>query len=103
MANGSPQRSKSEIEADIAAARARLSGGVEDLIDQVHPKRIKERQIENAKAFAQGEFDRAKSEFKDDSGWRTDRLVLIGGSVAGVLAFLLTIRAIVSRSRRGRE
>lgn len=101
MANGSTQRSRSEIEADIAAARARLSGGVEELIDQVHPNRIKERQIENAKAFAQTEFNRAKAEIKDDeTGWRTDRLLIIGGSVAGLMAFLLTVRALVRRARR---
>ena len=100
MANGSTQRSKSEIEADIAAARARLSGGVEELIDQVHPKRIKERQVENVKTFAQGELNRAKAEFKDSrDGWRTDRLLLVGGSVAGIAAFLVTVRALVSRAR----
>lgn len=99
MAGDSTERSKSEIEADLAAARGRLSGNVEGLIDELHPKHIADRQIENAKGIAADEFNRAKSQIKGDDGWRTDRLALIGGSVAGVVAFLLIVRALVRKVR----
>lgn len=100
MAGDSAGQSKSEIEADLAGARARLSGNLESLIDEMHPKHIADRQLENAKGIASEEFSRAKSQIKDDDGWRTDRLALIGGSIAGIVAFLLIVRALVRKVRR---
>ncbi len=43
--NTSSGRTRSQIEADLGASRDRLAASVEALIDQVHPNRIKQRQI----------------------------------------------------------
>ena len=47
-----PARTVPQIEADLGATRDRLAASVEALIDQVHPNRIKQRQIANVKRFA---------------------------------------------------
>ena len=56
-----PTRTPSQIEADLGATRDRLVASVEALIDQVHPNRIKQRQIDNVKRFANTELENAKS------------------------------------------
>lgn len=93
------QRSRSQIEADLAAVRTRLSANVEHLVDQVHPVNVKRRQTEEFKAFAQGEIDNAKLQFRTADGqWRTDRIAIVVGSVVGVIAFVAITRAIVSKA-----
>ena len=49
-------RSKQDIEAEIAAARARLADNVADLVNQMHPKAIVQRGIDDARVFAATEF-----------------------------------------------
>ncbi len=94
-----PERTRSEIEADLAAARIRLGHSVEQLIDQVHPTRIKQRQIAGLRDWASAEFDNAKSQFVDEQGRvRTERLAAIGGAVAGFVTFVLIVRAIRKRN-----
>ncbi len=96
-----PTRSTSQIETDLAAARSRLTASVETLIDQVHPNRIKERQIAGVKRLANAELENAKSKvFNARGDLRTDRIAMAAGAVAGVLGFLLVIRTIVRRARR---
>ena len=97
VAQSKPAPCKSQIEADIAAARARLSANVEGLINEVHPKAVVERQIDGARAFVNTEISNAKSQIKDEAGWRLDRIALAGGVVAGALAVLLAIRVIVTK------
>ncbi len=96
-------RSRQEIQADIQAARDRLTASIESLVSEAHPKVVAQRSLEDAKAFAAGEFENVKSHVKDENGWRVDRLAAIGGAVAGFLLFLGTIRAIVSRSKKKRR
>ena len=94
-----PERTRSEIEADLAAARLRLGHSVEQLIDQVHPTRIKQRQIAGLKDWASAEFDNAKSQFVDAQGRvRTERLAAIGGAVAGFVTFVLIVGPIRKRN-----
>ena len=94
------QRSMSQIEADLGATRDRLTASIETLIDQVHPNRIKERQIEGAKKFAQAELENAKALIFNARGdLRTDRLAIMAASGAGFVTFLVVIRAIVRRAR----
>jgi hypothetical protein len=100
VSNDSPQptRTPSQIEADLGATRDRLTASVEALIDQVHPNRIKQRSINNVKHFANTELENAKSKIFNARGeLRTDRIVVIAAAVAGVVGFLLIIRAIVRR------
>ncbi|HSN44697.1 MAG TPA: DUF3618 domain-containing protein [Propionibacteriaceae bacterium] len=96
-------RSAAQIRADIAAARARMSANIEGLVTEVHPTAVKNRAVDNAKSFAAMEFANAKSQVKDEAGWRLDRLLTVGAAVAGSLAVLLVIRSLVdkSRGRRG--
>ena len=100
MAEQTSKRSRSQIEADLAATRARLSIGLEDLIDQIHPSKVKQRQVSNVKTLLQGEFDNAKSQFKTVSGeWRVDRIAMIGGSVVGAVVLIAVLRGIVRRGK----
>jgi len=95
-----PARTVPQIEADLGATRDRLTASVEALIDQVHPNRIKQRQIANVKRFANTELENAKSKVFNASGdLRTDRVAVLAAAVAGIIGFLLILRAIVRRGR----
>ena len=91
----------SQIEADLSASRARLAYSVSALIDQVHPNRIKQRQIAGFKELARNARENAKSLLFNARGdLRTDRVVMLGAAAASLLGFVLIIRAIGRRSRR---
>ena len=96
-------RSAGQIKADLAAARTRLSSNIAGLIEEVHPAEVKARTIDDAKNFARAEADYAKGLVKNHGGWRTDRLVLVGGAVAGAVAVVLVLRAIVAKARSPRR
>jgi len=96
-----PTRSKSQIEADLGATRDRLTSSVEALIDQVHPNRIKQREIGNAKRFAYLELENVKAMvFNARGDLRRDRVVAMAGAGAGFVGLLVILRAIVRRSRQ---
>ncbi|MBB1502261.1 DUF3618 domain-containing protein [Propioniciclava sp. MC1683] len=93
MAEGT--RSKEQIQAEIAAARARLASNVEGLITQAHPKAVAARTVQDAKAFAAGEFQAAKAQFVAVDGTpRTTRLAALAVAVLGGVAFLIVARSI---------
>ena len=95
-----PARTVPQIEADLGATRDRLTASVEALIDQVHPNRIKQRQIDNVKRFANTELENAKSKvFTARGDLRIGRVAVVAAAVAGVVGFLLIIRSIVQRGR----
>jgi hypothetical protein len=95
------KRNASQIEADLAATRDRLTASVETLIDQVHPNRIKQRSVDRVKKLANAEFESAKSTvFNARGDLRTDRLAVAGAAAAGFVTFLLIMRALVRRARR---
>ena len=95
-----PTSTPSQIEADLGATRDRLIASVEALIDQVHPNRIKQRQIANVKRIANTELENAKSKvFNARGDLRTGRLAVVAAAIAGVVGFLLIMRAIVQRGR----
>ncbi|TWD82411.1 uncharacterized protein DUF3618 [Kribbella amoyensis] len=80
-------RTAEQIEADIAATRARLASTVDELVDRAHPKNVAKRQVEQA-----------KSQVFDETGQlRTQKLAAIGGAVVGVVTVLLLIRRLVGR------
>lgn len=93
-------RSTSQIEADIAAARARLSTHVTELIGQIHPKVIVQKQKEEATTAVKAQVRNLKGQFVDENGLRLDRIVTIGGAVAGTVTFLLVVRGLVNRSKK---
>lgn len=100
MADQKSHRSRSQIEADLAATRVRLSVALEDLIDQVHPTKVKQRAVADVKTLVSGEINNAKSQFKNVTGdWRWDRIAMIGGSVAGAVVLIAVLRGIVRRGK----
>jgi Protein of unknown function (DUF3618) len=101
--NSSPtdDRTMPQIEADMSATRARLASSVSALIDQVHPNRIKQRQIAGFKQLAGNAKENAKSLLFNARGdLRKERIGLLAGALAGLVGFVLIVRAIGRRSRR---
>lgn len=79
-------RSKADIEAEIAAARARLVGNIEGLIGAVHPQAVKTRAINDAKDFAVQEINAVRSKFVDAMGevqW--GKVAKVGAAVVGAI------------------
>ena len=94
-------RTTSQIEADLSATRARLTASVSAFIDQVHPNRIKQRQISQFKLLGNNAKENAKSlMFNARGDLRTERIGVLAGAVAGLVSFVLIIRAIGRRARR---
>lgn len=88
-------RTKSQIQTEIADARARLAGNVEGLITQAHPKAVTARTMQDAKAFAAEEIETAKAQFVNaDGSPRVDRLGALAAAVVGSIAFLVVVRSI---------
>jgi anti-sigma factor RsiW len=80
-------RTAEQIEADIAATRARLASTVDELVDRAHPKNVAKRQVEQAKAQV----------FDERGQLRTQKLVAVGAAAVGVLGMLIMIRKLVGR------
>jgi Protein of unknown function (DUF3618) len=95
-----PPRTQSQIEADLAATRSRLTQSVETLIDTVHPNRVKQRTIATAKQKARDQVEEARGlVFTARGDLRTKRVIGIAGAIAGVLSFVLILRALGKRGR----
>ena len=93
-----PTRTPEQIEADLAAARLRLAHAAEEFVDQVHPNRIKQRQIDSVKQFVGNEVDAGKALIFNARGdLRTNRVLAVAGAVVGGLVFLTIVRALVRR------
>lgn len=93
-------RTTVEIEAEMDAARQRLASNLEGLINQVHPKAVVQRGIDDARTFAAGEFANAKAQVVDANGEvRLDRVALVAGAVVGTITFVLLVRSILRGAR----
>lgn len=91
-------RNRSDIEAEIAAARARLAGNVEELITAVHPQAVKTRAVNDAKDFAAQELNSARSQFVDDFGnYKWERIAYLAAAVVGTIALVSVLKSIVRR------
>lgn len=92
----SQTRTTQQIEAEIAAARQRLAANVEGLINQVHPKAVVQRSIDDARTFAATEYANAKAQVVDRNGdLRLDRVGLLAGAVVGSITFVWLVRSIL--------
>ena len=80
-------RTAEQIEADIAATRARLASTVDELVDRANPKNLALRQVEQAKSQV----------FDEQGQLRTQKIVAVAGAVVGVVGVLLVIRRLVGR------
>jgi predicted methyltransferase len=86
----------------VTATRHRLAASMETLIDEVHPNRIKQRTIEQAKEWVNTEVETAKSlVFNARGDLRTVRVIVIGAAVVGGIAFVLIVRSLARRGRGG--
>ena len=95
-----PARTPQQIEADLAAARLRLANAAEEFVDQVHPTRIKQRQVDSVKQFVGNEVDAAKAlVFNARGDLRQNRVLAIAAAVVGGLVFLGIVRGLVRRGR----
>lgn len=90
-------RSADQIKRDIAAARARMSATIEDVVEEFHPATLKKEAVGEAKAFFKKEKEQVVGQVKGDDGWRLDRIGLVGGVVVGGALALVTLRAVVGR------
>jgi hypothetical protein len=98
VASSQPDRDADQIQADLGATRDRLAAAVEALIDQVHPQRIKQREVAGAKRFLHVQTEKAKSlVFNARGDLRTERVSAAGGIVAGAIALLVVVRALARR------
>ena len=80
-------RTTEQIEAEIAATRARLASTVDELVDRAHPKNVAKRQVEQAKAQV----------FDEGGQLRTQKLVAVGAAAVGLIGMLIMIRKLVGR------
>ncbi len=93
-------RTESQIRADIADARQRLAASIEQLAKETQPESIKNAATDRAKAFVDEKIQSVKTQFVDDNGVRVDRVAVIAGAAAGVLATLLTLRGLVRSGQK---
>ena len=92
------ERTLTEIQADIDRAQRQIEESLAGLIGEFHPKAVVHRTVEDAKAFAGEQLTSAKSQVKDQYGWRLGRLALIAGAAIGLVTFVVAVRALGRRS-----
>ncbi len=80
-------RTPEQIEADIAATRARLASTVDELVDRANPRNVALREVERAKAQV----------FDETGQLRTQKIAAVAGAAVGVIGVLLLIRRLVGR------
>lgn len=95
-----PPRTETQLTGDLARAKRRVSENIDSLVAELHPQALTYHVKEEAKEFAQEQFQEAKQRVKDQYGWRVDRFVMAGGAVLGVVAFVLVVRALSDRAKR---
>lgn len=91
-------RSKEQIEAEIAAARQRLASNIEGLITQVHPRAVVVRGIADVKGILGQEAASAKAQFVgDDGSVKTERVLYLAAAVVGSIALVAVLRSLVGK------
>lgn len=96
----SNQSAIDELRAEAAAERARLAHAAREVADSLKPSNIARDGVEQVKQFAKTEFTTFSAQFRDDEdGWKTDKVLLVGGAVLGGVILMLSISRI-ARSRQ---
>ncbi len=97
----SRRRTPAQIESDLEAARNRLATSIEELIDEVHPNRIKQRTVDRVRAIVRGKIDEAKNVVVDEDGeLRTERVAAFAAAFGGVITFFIVVNRIRHRGRK---
>lgn len=81
-AHDRPDRSLDEVEAELAAARLRLAGTVDELSDAVSPQQVARRQADRVRGYF----------VEPDGSLRSDRIAKVAGVVVGLLALRTVVR-----------
>lgn len=115
-----PPKTKEQLQAEIAAIRSRLSGNIESLVREVHPKTIANQAVNETRDLIGAEVGALKQRVADTvtgvkravgstspdedasggDGERIDRMLVVGGAIAGLLAVILPVSAILIAIRR---
>lgn len=92
------ERTREQIEAEVAAARQRLASNIEGLITQVHPRAVMVRGIADAKGFVQQEAKSAKSQFVTvDGSLQTERVAYLAAAVVGSIVLVGVLKSLFKR------
>ena len=88
-------RTPEQIEAEIAEARDRLVNSVQSLVNQVHPKAVVQRSVQQAKELVDDKITPLKKEvIADDGSLRADRVAYVAAGVAGIIILISIFRKI---------
>jgi hypothetical protein len=84
---GVGNRTPDALVRDIEAARDRLAGTIDQIVERVHPKNAARRTLGNVKA-----------RFVDDDGSpRLENIAPVAGGIVGVAALVVVVRHLVGR------
>lgn len=88
-------RTKAEIEAELAAARERLSHNIEGLFLRVHPRSVVSNAMTDTRQVVASQARALKGELvRPDGSLRIDRIGLVAATVAGSVAFISVVRSL---------
>ncbi len=97
------ERTVTQIEADLAAARQRLAENLTQLVAEIHPRAIVHRSLEegktqarqtlvDAQAKARQSLTTVKGFFFDDKGWKPDSWAIASGAVVLAVVVIAATR-----------
>ena len=91
-------RSVEQIQADLAANRAKLVDVTVDVAEALKPQNIAKEGAEQVKQFAKAEFESVTMPLRDaEGGWNLNKLLIAGGAVVGVIVFAVTLNSVAQR------
>ncbi len=109
-----PPKTKEQLQAEVSAIRSRLADNIESLVRDVHPKTIANQAINDTRDLIDAEVGAVKQRVSntvssmkkmvgappsdesgsDEPGTGVDRMLVIGGAIAGLVAVVLPVVAI---------
>lgn len=91
-------RSLDEIRADVRARSEKLASVTGDVFESIKPANMARASAEQVKAFAKTEINTIFGHFRHpDGSLRLDRILMVGGAVAGALVLVASVRNVGAR------
>ncbi len=91
-------RSVDEIRADVKASREKLASVTGEAFEAIKPANMARAGAEQVKAFAKTEITTIFGHFRHpDGSLRLDRILMVGGAIAGALVLTASVRNIGAR------